>query len=564
MKKWQIILPNIKHRTHNIDEIIKALLANRGLKTNKQIDEFLSPPKPSNLTPKPLGIKTDQLEKAINRIKQAITEKESVVVYGDYDADGVCGTAILWEALNKLGARVMPYIPHRVEEGYGLSQKGIDAVKKEYDATLIITVDHGIGADEKVGYSKKLGIDIIVTDHHVAPKKLPDAQAIVHTTELSGAGVAWFLAKEICSMFHIPCSMFLDLVAIATIADMVPLTGANRILVKYGLEELNHTQRLGLQALIKEAGLAKGKVGVYEVSHILAPKLNAMGRLEHAIDSLRLLCTRNADRARELARHLNQINKERQRLMEETTLHAENLLTGQTAVSQINEKLIFLSHESYNQGIIGLVAGKLVEKYYRPAIVVSRGEEFSKASARSINGFNIIETIRKAENLLVDCGGHPMAAGFTVETKNLAVLQKRLTEIAEKELDKDKLTRVLKIDCELDLNDLNFELYQELEPFKPYGLGNPEPVFASRNVMVKDVRIVGADGKHLKLQIANSLQSTVYGAVAFGLADLFPKLSPDKPVDIAYTLSIDEWNGNKQSFSSNKRLELKIKDIKIE
>jgi len=334
---------------------------------------------------------------------------------------------------------------------------------------------------------------------------------------------------------------------------MVPLTGANRTLVKYGLEELNRTKRIGLKALIKEGCSRSGEIGVYDVSHILAPRLNAMGRLEHAMDSLRLLCTNDEKRAADLAQILNQTNRERQQLTEETLIHAKEMSNVKCQMS----KLIFISHESYNQGIIGLVAGKLVEEFYRPAIVVSRGEQFSKASARSITGFNIIETIRKASDLLVDAGGHPMAAGFTVETKNLEILQQRLNEIAEKELDEEKLTRTLKIDCEVSLEDLSQKLYDALGRFKPYGLGNPEPVFASRGVMTKDVRKVGSDGKHLKLLITNSHIHYPISAVAFGLADLFPKLSPDKPVDIAFILSVNEWKGQK-------KLELKIKDIKID
>jgi len=281
--------------------------------------------------------------------------------------------------------------------------------------------------------------------------------------------------------------------------------------------------------------------------------------MEHAMDSLRLLCTKDKERAHNLARHLDQTNKERQKLMEETVLHAESLLSQEAAVGQLGTKLIFLAHESYNLGIIGLVAGKLVEKFYRPAIVVSRGVEYSKASARSINGFNIIETIRKAQDLLIDAGGHPMAAGFTVETKNLSLLQERLSEIAEKELDKEKLTRVLKIDCELDLQDLSYELYEQLEKFKPFGLGNPEPVFASRKVIIRDAKIVGNNGQHLKLVIGQKIAAAVncqFSAIAFGMADLMPQLTPDKPVDIAYTLSLEEWNGQK-------KLGLKIKDIKI-
>ncbi len=552
-KIWKIIAENKKQRLTN-DEIIKILLTNRGLKTKKEIEEFLNPPLPSTLTAKSVGIKTDQLEKALKRIERAIKNKESIIVYSDYDADGVCGAAILWETLNNLGAKAMPYIPNRVDEGYGLSQKGIDAVKKDYDAGLIITVDHGITAVEKVAYAQKLGMDVIITDHHVLPPKTPKALAIVHTLNLCGAGVAWFLSKELSKTSGLRPKTYLDLVAMATIADMVPLTGANRILAKYGLEELRKTKRPGLEALIREAQINKETIGVYEVSHGLAPRLNAMGRLEQAMDSLRLLCTKDSRRAAELARHLNETNRTRQELMEQTLKHAK--AKWETDGLATN-KLIFICHESYQQGIIGLVAGKLVEEFYKPAIVVWRGEVFSKASARSVNGFNIIETIRKAQDLLIDAGGHPMAAGFTVETKNLEALQRKLTEIANQELNEEKLTRVLKIDEEIDFSDLNLELFNELEKFKPYGLGNPEPVFASRKVFAKDARVVGADGKHLKLILGQNSSNATLPAVAFGLGQLFSRLSPDKPIDVAYVLSLNTWN-------NHKNLELKIKDIKLD
>ncbi|MEK7065564.1 MAG: single-stranded-DNA-specific exonuclease RecJ, partial [Patescibacteria group bacterium] len=409
----------------------------------------------------------------------AIEKKESVVVYADYDADGITAGAIMWETLHKLGADVMPYIPHRVEEGYGLSIKGIDTVREKYNATLIVTVDHGITAWEKVKYAQSLGIDVIVTDHHVKPSKLPDC-LIVHTTGISGAGVSWFVAKELTPQPD------LALAAIGTIADMMPLVGPNRSIAKYGLEAINKTSRVGLNALLADAGLTKGSLGTYEVSHMIAPRLNAMGRIEHALDALRLLCTGRKDKAAVLAQTLGLKNRERQQLTAETTVHALSL------VPKTTKKLIFIVHESYNQGVIGLVAGKLVEEYYLPAIVVSKGEVYSKASARSIAGFNIVEAIRSASDILVDVGGHPMAAGFTVETKNLAALQDRLEKLAAKELSEDKLTRVLRIDAEIPLEMVTEELWQKLRAFEPFGFGNPEPTFATKRVKVAEARLVGA------------------------------------------------------------------------
>ena len=309
----------------------------------------------------------------------------------------------MWETIHAMGGNVMPYIPHRQEEGYGLSIKGIDSVREQYDPSLIITVDHGITAYKFIEYATLLGIDVVVTDHHVKPDKLPDC-TIVHTTNLCGAGVAWFVAKELGKPD-------LALAAIGTIADLVSLTGVNRSIVKFGLQEINKTKRVGLLALMQDAGVTPGELSTYDISHVLAPRLNAMGRLVHAMDALRLLCTHKEDKAIILARTLGLTNKERQQLTTDTTSHAFKGLTSRLQGETL-QKLLFISHETYNPGVIGLVAGKLVEEYYRPAVVISHGEEVSKGSARSIRGFNIVEAIKRCSDLLIDVGGHPMAAGL--------------------------------------------------------------------------------------------------------------------------------------------------------
>lgn len=533
IKKWHIL-------NKGTGDIVHALLGNRGLKTKKDIENFLHPPDPFSLTPKDVSINAVSLKKAVSRIKKAIKGKESIVVYADYDADGITAGAIMWETLHALGARVMPYIPHREQEGYGLSIKGIDSVRATYDPSLIITVDHGITAKDKVLYAQSQGIDVIVTDHHTKPDALPKC-LIVHTTKLCGAGVSWFVAKEL----GVPD---VALAAIGTIADMVALTGANRSIAKYGLKELNKTTRIGLTSLIRDAGLMQGALSVYDVSHVLAPRLNAMGRLVHAMDALRLLCTKQPDKAMLLAKQLGLTNSQRQQLTSDTTSHALQGLSLKQGGSL--PKLLFVAHDTYNQGVIGLVAGKLVEEYYRPAIVVSQGPEISKASARSIPGFNIVEAIRTCKDLLIDVGGHPMAAGFTVETKNLDLLKSRMEALAEKNIKEELLTRELRIDMELPILKVTGELWQKLRDFEPFGFGSPEPVFATRGVTVDGHRLVGADGKHLKLRIGP------IEAIAFGFGHLYGKMKPDKPVDIAYTIDMNVWNGRK-------RLQLKIKDIRL-
>lgn len=548
MKNWQILTKTEDKKIKlTAEKVIKILLKNRGISTKKEIEEFLNPTLES-VTIKRVEIDKHQLKTAIKRIKQAIKNKEEIVVFGDYDVDGICGTAILWETLNSIGAKVMPYIPHRVDEGYGLSQKGIDNLRLTVkNCKLIITVDNGIVANIAVDYALTQGIDVIITDHHVVSKIKPKAMAIVHTTKLCGTGVAWMLSQEFKKN-----KSHLELVALATVADLVPLTGVNRTLLKFGLEELSRTKRIGLLELFREAGLAKEKISTYEIGHMIAPRLNAMGRLEYAMDSLRLICTTNPKRAADLARLLGETNKVRQDLTLQMVLHAKDYVKLQ---QEKLKDLLFIVHESYDQGVIGLVAGKIVEEFYRPTIVVSKGEKFSKASARSISGFNMIEFIRSASEFLVDAGGHPMAAGFTVETAKLPQLQKALEEKAGALLNADLLTRSLRIDCEISLPLISNDLHNAIEKLSPFGMKNPEPTFLTKNVLVEDMRLVGNEGKHLKFTFADQKSGARFGAIAFGMGEMFSKIKIGDKINIVYVIDENEWNGEK-------RLQLKIKDIR--
>lgn len=560
MKKW-IVLD--KSNKESPADIVKILLKNRGIKGKKDIDEFLNPSM-SQLTLKNVGLKKKELDKAVARIKKAIKKGESIVVYTDYDVDGVCGGAIVWEALFALSAKAMPYIPHRTKEGYGLSKKGIDFVKKKYGASLIITVDHGVSAGGKIGYAKKLGIDTIVLDHHLLPEKLPSVSALIHTTKLSAGGIAWFFAdyllsqlrKQIKDKFN---DSNLELAGLATIADLVPLLGSNRIIVKHGLKYLNKTERLGLNALMKEVGVKKGEIGVYEVGFMIGPRINASGRIGHALEALKLICTKNEERARKLSEKLNLINRERRKLTVQSTDHAisvveETLVRSTDKEEEIN-KLLFVEGPDYNEGVIGLIAGRLVDKFYRPAIVVSVGEKYCKASARSISGFNIVEIIRSQSHLLEDVGGHPMAAGFTVATKNLDALKKELMEIVGKELDEDKLVKSLKVDLELDLSNITDELFVDINSLSPFGMGNPEPTFVSSSIEVVNAFLVGKDKKHLKMYLKQG-NGGVFEAIGFGMGEMCDQLSPNAPIDIVYTINENTWNGRSS-------LQLKLKDIKV-
>jgi len=546
MKKWILQKKlEIKNEKLEIEDLINLLLSNRGIKTQKEKEEYLNPSL-INFNAKNLGINDGELRKTIARLNQAIKKREKIIIFGDYDVDGITGSAILWESLDSLSADVLPYIPHRVDEGYGLSVKGVENVISKYpDTKLILTVDNGIVANEAVDFANSKGLEVIITDHHVASEKLPNSYSIVHSTKICGAGVGWFLAQQLGKL-NLKYDDHLGLVALATITDVMPLEKFNRILVKLGLEFLRKTKRPGIIELLKLAGIEQKTIGVYELGHVIGPRLNAMGRIEHAMDSLRFICTPNFPRAVELANKLHITNKERQQLTFESVENAKSILKTKNS-----KKLIFLASTEYNPGVIGLIAGRLTEEYYRPSIVISEGVDISKGSARSVKGFNIIEFIRKFSDLLVDKGGHPMAAGFTLKTKNLKKLKELMEENAEKEITDDLLIRNLNIDCVLPVTFLNLDLFNKLNELAPFGYVNPEPVFQANNLKIESLRFVGKDSKHLKL---NFLENEVrISAILFGY-DKNLDLKIGDRVNVAYNISLNEWNGDK-------KLELKLKDI---
>ncbi len=544
MKKWELQNEfKINPQEFETDDLIEILLENRGIKTKKEIDQFLNPTL-ENLTPENLGISQRDLEKSVKRINTAIKNKEQIIVFGDYDVDGVVGSAIIWESLNTLGVNILPYIPHRTSEGYGLSKKGIENLIEKYPETkLIITVDNGIVANEAVEFAGILGLEVIITDHHTPGAKNPKAFAIIHSTKICGAAVGWFFTRQFKNKKE---NDHLGLVSLATVADVMPLNGFNRTFVKQGLVELRKTKRPGIVELLKLAGVSQEKIGVYELGFIIGPRLNATGRIEHAMDSLRFLCTPNLKRAKELAQNLHITNVKRQQMTLDSVIHAKNVL------KEKKDKLIFIADESYQPGVIGLISGRITEEYYRPSIVVSKGEELSKGSARSIAGFNIIDFIRKFSDLLVDKGGHPMAAGFTIRTRDVSKLQKMMTDAAEKDIDEKLLIRKLKIDCEFPIEFISLDLFEKILKLNPFGYGNPEPTFLAKGLEIAGLRFVGAENKHLKLELADGEKNM--GGILFGAGESMD-LKIGDTVDTVYNISLNEWNGNK-------KLELKVKDIR--
>ncbi len=469
--RWEILN---KSKVEGVESLVSILLKNRGIKDRK---EFFEPKDPLAIKISELGIKEESVKSIIKRIKKAKDKKEFVIVYGDYDADGITATAIMWEALHSIGLDTLPYIPDRFEDGYGIKAESVVKLKSKYpNLKLIVTVDNGIVAYDGVESAKNLGIDVVVIDHHTKGTKKLSTSLLLHSTVVCGSALAWFFSRELFKGLKIDDGKLLsisslELASIGTIADQMVLTGINRSIVKYGLEELNKTKRPGLLALSKEAGITD--IGVYEVGYIIAPRINAMGRLKNGLESLRLLCTKNKLKAFEIAKNIGSTNSERQKIVEEVLLVARKNVT--------KEKIIVIAGESYHEGVIGLAAGRLVEEFYRPAIVLSSKGEVSKASARSISGFNIIEAIR-AVSLHLEGGGHPMAAGFSIETAKIELFTKEINKYADTLLTDDLLQKKLKIDCEIDFKKIDLGLLDELKKFEPTGLGNFGAILMTKGV----------------------------------------------------------------------------------
>lgn len=516
--------------------IKSILLKNRNIKNE---DEFFNPKSPEGIKLTALGIKQSEIKKAIDRIKLAKKNKEKVIIYGDYDADGICATAILWESLNQFGVKVLPHVPDRFKEGYGINAKSVENLKiKIPDLKLIITVDNGIVGYEGIKKASELGIDVIVIDHHTKGSKPLKAYGVLHSTSLCGSGLSYLFSHELGIK-----NGFLELAAIGTVADQMPLIGINRSIVKFGLTALEKTKRIGLRALFNDSKI--DKVGTYEINYIVAPRINAMGRLGSGIDSLRLLCTQKSDRAGELSALLGKTNQDRQKIVTEVLNHT---LLNKDAQKN---KVIVISHKSYHEGVIGLAAGKLAEEFFRPAVVLSMNGKISKASARSISGFNIIEAI-KSTGLIKEGGGHPMAAGFTIDTVKIKEFAIAINKVADDLLTPELLERKIKIDCEIDFSEIDYQLSQLLKQFEPYGSQNYPPLFVSRNVQIISSKEVGKEGKHLKLKLKQG--EKIFDAIWFNATIL--KLKTLSQISLAYSIEENVWQGRAS-------LQLKVKDMKL-
>jgi len=537
---------NKKKELGSIGEIIRELLRIRNIK-NK--DDFFNP-KIDSLTIKNSGIDKKELDNSVKRVNRAIKNNETIIIFGDYDVDGICASAIIWETIYSKYKNVFPYIPDRFSEGYGISKGGINGLLKKYpDAKLIITVDNGIVANDAVSYARKKNLDIIITDHHVKSKKSPKAFSIIHTTSLCGAGISWMMARELGFESERKINSKLELAALATVADLVPLTNLNRVIVRMGINLLRKTKRIGLLELYKVAGIRADEIDTYHIGYMIAPRLNASGRITHAIDSLRLLCSSDKDFVGSAARLLDETNRRRQQMVITATQHAKLSVVAEKTLG----KIIVVHHKSYSEGIIGLIASRLVEEYYRPVIAISSEKEISKGSARSVAGVDIITFIRESSTHLVNAGGHPMAAGFSLEKTKIEIFKKEIIKRAKKSISDENLTRKVIVDAVILLSLASKGLYEEIEKFKPFGMGNKRPVFLSKNVLIRNARRLGKDGSHLRLDL--ECDGKVFQAIGFGMGEKFEH-GKSNTADIIYSLDENVWNGKRN-------LQLKLKDIEI-
>lgn len=512
----------------------------RGVHTAEDAEAFLHPSLNTLHDPYLLS----GMEEAARRIRIAVARKERITVYGDYDVDGVCATALLVEALRANGADVAYYIPSRHREGYGLNPEAVRALAQ--DTKLLITVDCGITSVDEAALSGALGLDLIVTDHHEPPKKLPDAVAVIDPLlgdypfrRLCGAGVAFKLVQALFGMET--AEPLLELAALATVADLVPLLEENRVIVHAGLKQLQHTKRPGLRALLSVAGLEGKTVTAGHLGFQIGPRINAGGRLREASRNVDLLLTRDAQAALEMARALDAENAERQRMEMDIFKQADAWV--QENVDFLTEKALVVTGEGWNTGVVGLVASKLVEKYAWPAVVLSETDGILTGSARSVPGVNLHTALSRAQDLFLRFGGHAQAAGMTLEKQSLPELRRRLRDAIADVAEPDAFVPSAVYDLDISLPEISIPLIEQLDRLAPTGFGNPAPVFRLSGAHVLEARGVGLEGKHLKLRLAQD--GAALDGIAFGQGSLRKEL-PDQ-ITALFSPSVNEYMGRRSA-----------------
>ncbi|MDQ3698490.1 MAG: single-stranded-DNA-specific exonuclease RecJ [Gemmatimonadota bacterium] len=539
-----------------LPEPICRLLAQRGYAATDDAKRYLRP----RLAQLHDAASLDGMEEAVARISRAVRAGEMVLVHGDYDVDGICSTTILVRTLRALGGRVTPFIPRRLEDGYDFTLAGVRAAK-ESGATLLITCDCGTNAIEAVRAACAAGVDVIISDHHLPTGPLPDCVAVVNPRrpgseypdkDLCAAGLAFKIALALTRALGAsdgPVYRMLDLVALATVADIAPLRGENRVLARYGLRAMNETTNVGLRALIRAAGLEGKPITAGRVGFVLAPRLNAVGRIGHALRGVELLMTEDEGEANRIARDLEELNRERQELDRATLVQASRMVERLDLDSTYG---VVLAQEGWHPGVIGIVASRIVEQVYRPTVLVALSGAEGKGSGRSIPPFDLHAGLTECRDFLVRYGGHRAAAGVTVDTHRVEAFAERFNQVAASRLTSEDLVPQIRIDLELALPAVTLDLEALLRHFEPFGAGNAAPVLLARGVrLARPPRVVGAG--HLKLRLA--ADGAELDAIGWGMGALAPQLVPDVAFDVAFRIERDDWN-------SEPRLQAKLADIR--
>ncbi len=516
-------------------ELLTVVLKNRQIK-KEDLKEFLEPSDPFILNAVSFGVSVPEVSKAVARIRLAIENKENILIYGDYDVDGITSTAILWQVLNKAGAKVTPFVPDREADGYGFkydSYKRFSEIKN-IKFNLLITVDNGIVAGRQMQKIKDKGVDIIITDHHLSdPNNIPPAFAVIHSTQVSGSILSWFLASKISK------NADLGLAALGGVADCIPLLGVNRNIIVHGLKKIKESPSVGLQKLMEISNVKQETISTYDLGFLIGPRINAVGRLSNPTDALRLLCSQTPELATRYAQGLDAFNKDRQILQKDSVDMADKF-------HDTKNKIIFAFNPDFHPGIIGLIAGRLTEKYYLPSIIISQGDEISKGSCRSIKELNIIETLRIFEDLFVELGGHSGAAGFSIKNENIPILQEKITLYINDKFSKITLEPNIIVDAQMTLSAVNLKNYNALEKLAPFGFENQKPLFYFKNITITQKRVVGQTGDHLKLKFddlnTKTIENISTDAIAFKKGDLDPHLNIGSIVDIVAEVDSNTWN----------------------
>ena len=542
-----------------VSRILSRLLINRGITTKNKAEKFLHPSPDNLINPFLLpGIK-----KAVERIRKAKEKKEKILVYGDYDVDGITSVSLCLIVLKEMGLNVDFHIPERLTKGYGLNQEALKLAHAQ-NVNLIITVDCGITNSEEILFAKNLGIDVIVTDHHLPEEgKKPEAMVTIdpmlgecpeELKYLAGVGVAY---KLMLALTNDNLNQHLDLVALGTIADLVPLTGENRIFVKEGLKQIKESKKKGIKALVRISGLENKEINSYHIGFLLGPRINAAGRVASAKKAVELLSTESPEKANTIAQELDKQNRERQKIQKKIFEEACDLIKKEKMDSNYS---IVLVKEGWHPGVAGIVASKVVEKFYRPTIILCLEKGMAKGSGRSIENFHLFHAIKKCKDLLLSCGGHKLAIGLTLKEENIPQFKKRLEEEAKKSLSEDDFRKKINIDSLLSFSEITPSFLDELKTLAPFGRGNPRPVFASQNLEVG--KFLRKNSQHLFCwleEVSHPVDGMGKGkyleAAGFGMAKTIA-LSPGDVVDVAYYPRTNDWQGMN-------RIQLNLKDIKI-